>query len=109
MRFLLIIFLFVTYLNAQTIITGKLIDDKNEGIAYASIGSIKTNAAVLSADKGFFTLELKEYNETDSIKFFAIGFKERYIPIVQLQTSGLNELRLWLDERTLETVEVTAK
>jgi hypothetical protein len=109
MRILLTIFFLTTFLNAQTIISGKLIDDKNMGIAYASIGSIKTNVAALSDEKGFFTLELKEYNETDSIKIYAIGFKERYIPIIQLQTSGLNELRLWPDERTLEAVEVTAK
>jgi hypothetical protein len=109
MRILLCIVLLSTFLNAQTIISGKLIDDKNDGIAFASIGSIKTNAAVLSDDKGLFTLELKDYNETDSIKFYAIGYKERYIPIVQLQTSGLNELRLEQDEKTLETVEVTAK
>lgn len=109
MRFLIWISLLISTLKAQTIISGKVIDDKSIGISYASIGSIKTNIAVLSDDKGFFTLELKDYNEMDSIKFYAIGYKELYIPIVQLQTSGLNELRLLLDDKTLEEVEVSAK
>lgn len=109
MRILLLIILFTGILNAQTFITGKLIDDKNEGIAFASIGSIKLNTAILSDDKGFFTLELQNYNESDSIKLYAIGFKERYIPIVQLKTSGLNELRLFADDKMLEEVEVSAK
>lgn len=109
MRLVVWIFILASFLKAQTVITGKLIDDKNMGISYASIGSIKTNVAVLSDDKGFFTLELKDYNELDSIKFYAIGYREKYIPIVQLQTSGTNELLLVADDKTLDEVEVSAK
>jgi hypothetical protein len=109
MRFLLHIILVCGVLKAQTIITGKLVNEKNEGIPFASIGSIKQNTGVLSNDNGSFTLELNEYNETDSIKFFAIGYKERTIPIVELKTSSLNEFRLEADDKTLEEVEVSAK
>ncbi len=109
MRILLLILLFTGLINAQTIITGKLMDDKNEGIAFASVGSIKLNTAILCDDKGSFTLELPNYDETDSLKFYAIGFKERYIPVIQLKTSGLNEVRLTVDDKMLEEVEVSAK
>jgi hypothetical protein len=109
MRFLLHMILVCGVLKAQTVITGKLVNEKNEGIPFASIGSIKQNTGVLSNDNGSFTLELNEYNETDSIKFFAIGYKERTIPIVELKTNSLNELRLQQDDKTLEEVEVSAK
>lgn len=96
-------------LSAQITISGKIIDDKNEVISYAAVGSLKHATAVLSNDKGSFRLELSEYDETDSIKFYAIGYKELYIPIIQLKTSGANEIRLWPSDQQLEEVEVSAR
>lgn len=109
MRIVFYILFILGISKAQTIITGKLIDENNEAIAFASIGSTKLNAAVLSNESGFFELSLTNYDETDSIKLYAIGFKERFVPIVQFKTSGLNELRLWKDDKMLEEVEVSAK
>lgn len=109
MRFLFHIFLIFGVLKAQTIISGKLTNEKNEAIPYASVGSIKQNTGVLSDENGFFNLELASYNETDSIKLFAIGYKERNISILEIKTSGLNELRLREEGKTLDEVNVTAK
>ncbi len=108
-HYLLLFFILLNTLSAQVSITGKIIDDKNEIIPYAAVGSIKHTTAVLSNDKGFFRLELKNYDETDSIKFYAIGYKEQYIPIVQLKTSGANEIRLWPTDVEMAEVEVNAK
>ena len=96
-------------LSAQISISGKIIDDKNEVIPYAAIGSLKHTTAVLSNEKGTFRLELGVYDETDSIKFYAIGYKEQYIPIIQLKTSGPNEIRLLPSDQQLAEVEVNAK
>jgi hypothetical protein len=108
-RLLIYIFLFGNVLKAQTIVRGKLTNEKNEGISYASVGSVKQNTGVLSDENGFFTLELPAYNETDSIKLFAIGYKERFISIVELKTGSLNELRLWEEGNILDEIEVSAK
>jgi len=99
----------VNALCAQINISGKVLDEKNEAIPYAAIGSLKQTTAVLSNEKGVFRLELKEIDETDSIKFYAIGYKEQYIPITQLKTSGVNEIRLLPSDQQLEEVEVSAK
>jgi hypothetical protein len=99
----------VNALCAQVSISGKVHDEKNEAIPYAAIGSLKHSTAVLSNEKGFFRIELKEIDVTDSIKFYAIGFKEQYIPITQLKTSGANEIRLSPSDQQLEEVEVSAK
>jgi hypothetical protein len=109
MRFLFHILLVFGFLNAQTFIKGKLINEKNEGIPFASVGSVKLNAGVLSDENGSFDLELSVYNETDSIKLFAIGYKERYISILELKMGSSNELRLWEEGKILEEVEVSAK
>ena len=110
MRLYLIFLFSILYnLSAQVIISGKIIDDKNEAIPYAAIGSLKHATAVLSNDKGSFRLELSEYDQADSIKFYAIGYTEQYIPITQLKTSGANEIRLWPSDQQLEEVEVSAK
>ena len=110
MRLLLFLIFSILYkLSAQVIISGKIIDDKNEVIPYAAVGSLKHSTATLSNDQGSFRIELSEYDETDSIKFYAIGYKEQYIPINQLKTSGTNEIRLWPSDQQLEEVEVSAK
>ena len=110
MRLLLFLIFSILYkLSAQVIISGKIIDDKNEVIPYAAVGSLKHSTATLSNDQGSFRIELSEYDETDSIKFSAIGYKEQYIPINQLKTSGTNEIRLWPSDQQLEEVEVSAK
>lgn len=110
MRLLLFLIFSILYkLSAQVSISGKIIDDKNEVIPYAAVGSLKRSAATLSNDQGSFRLELSEYDEADSIKFYAIGYKEQYIPITQLKTSGANKIRLWPSDQQLDEVEVSAK
>ncbi len=109
MRFLIYIFLLCGVLKAQTFFKGRITNEKNEGIPYASIGSIKQNIGILSDENGSFNLELSDYNEADSIKFFAIGYKERYISISELIKEGLNEFQLLEEGKVLEEVEVSAK
>jgi len=109
---LYLIFLFsllLHSLSSQISISGKIVDEKNETIPYTAVGSIKYSTAVLSNNKGLFSLELTNYNENDSIKFYAIGYKEQYIAITQLKTNGVNEIRLWPSDQQLEEVEVSAK
>ncbi len=107
--FTLLLSILFTGLSAQVSISGKIVDEKNEAIPYAAIGSLKHTTAVLSNEKGIFRLELSEYDEADSIKFYAIGYKEQYISIVQLKTPGANEIRLLSSDQQLEEVEVNAK
>jgi hypothetical protein len=109
MRFLFYILFLFSFSKAQTTITGKLINEKNGIIPFASLGSIKQTTGVLSDENGLFKLDLGEYNETDSIKVFAIGYKERVIPISNLKTENPNDVYLSEDDKTLDEVEVSAK
>lgn len=96
-------------IQAQISIKGKLTDEKNEAVPYASIGSIKSNLSVLSDAYGLFEIKLKGISTSDSIKFYAIGYKELCIPLNNLKTEGTNELKLETDAFNLEEVEVKAK
>jgi len=104
-------FLFFTvWAQAQITIKGKLTDpDKNEPIPFASIGHLNSNTAVLSDEKGSFNLVLKTAESNDTIKFYAIGYKELYLPIKDLKLDGVNELKLIQGSFDLEEVEVNAK
>jgi len=71
---------------AQVTIKGHLFDaEKNTGIPFASIGNIKTNMAVLSDENGVFRLVMMHSNLTDTLKFYAIGYKELLMPLSQLK------------------------
>ena len=59
-------------------------DDTKEPIPFASVGSKLTKAAVLTNEKGEFKLILQNYSESDSIKFFAIGYYEYTVSIKDL-------------------------
>jgi len=111
MRGLKYILLFFTVcLQAQITIKGKLNDaDKKEPIPFASIGSMQNNAAVMSDEKGVFNLILKTAEPTDTIKFYAIGYKELLVPIKELKLDGVNNLTLVQGSFDLEEVEVNAK
>lgn len=109
MRFILILLSFLVYqLHSQTTLTGSLIDeDTKEPIPFASVGSKQTKAAVLTNEKGEFKLSLQHFNETDSIKFFAIGYFEYTISIKEVKST--KQFKLKASAVSLDEVQVSAK
>lgn len=109
MRTLLILFsFFILQLHSQTTLTGSLIDeDTKEPIPFASVGSKLTKAAVLTNEKGSFKLTLQNYNESDSIQFFAIGYFEYTVSIKELNPT--KQFKLKASAVSLDEVQVSAK
>jgi hypothetical protein len=109
MKFVLILFSFVIHqLHSQTTLTGSLIDeDTKEVIPFASVGSKLTKTAVLTNEKGNFKLTLQNYNESDSIQFFAIGYFELTVSIKDLNSA--KQFKLKASAVSLDEVQVSAK
>ena len=109
MRYILIPLLFLlNQLFAQSSLSGNLIDDDTkEPIPFASVGSKLTKAAVLTNEKGEFKLILQNYSESDSIKFFAIGYYEYTVSIKDLNKP--KQFKLKANAVSLDEVQVSAK
>ncbi|MFO0356685.1 MAG: carboxypeptidase-like regulatory domain-containing protein [Sphingobacteriaceae bacterium] len=109
MRLVIILFSFLIHqLHSQTTLIGSLIDeDTKEPIPFASVGSKQTKAAVLTNEKGEFKLTLQHANESDSIKFFAIGYFEYTVSIKELNTT--KQFKLKASAVSLDEVQVSAK
>ncbi len=61
---------------AQTVISGTIIDQTTqEPVPFASIGIKGKTSGTLSDENGVFSIELKDFAETDSLKFSAIGYR----------------------------------
>lgn len=111
MRFFAFIFCIVTIqLRSQISIKGKIVNEStNEGIPFTSIGSVKTSKATLSNENGQFELLLLNFERTDTLKFFAIGYKPLLMAVNDLQLSSQNRIQLKEEALTLDEVEVSAK
>ncbi len=111
MKFLTILLISLTLtLRSQISISGKVVNEgTNEGIPFTSIGSVKTGVANLSNENGQFELLLLNFEKTDTIKFFAIGYKPLLIAVSNLQLNSPNRIQLKEEALTLEEVEVSAK
>lgn len=98
LRFLLftISALFFSVVNAQTErLSGKIINDKNEVIAGASILIEGTNTGVSTSLDGSFSLNLstgKKYN----LRISAVGYADKIISDVEVKDGQINELNIVL-------------
>ena len=72
--FILFLFIGTSMLRAQEY-TGVVINkNTNEPISYVSIGIIDTHFGTYSGKQGGFRMFIKDYEETDSLRFFCVGF-----------------------------------
>jgi len=79
MKFKLVITLFLIlsfYANAQTKVSGTVIDDKNQPVPYANIMFKGTNEGVVSNEDGRFYLESKLPHKVIVVSFSGFQTKE---------------------------------
>ncbi len=105
---LLITFLALTIgiqVTAQIELKGWVKSVENAPIAYAHIGIPGGNVGTASVEDGGFELRIPKAYENDTLKFSAIGFEEKSIPISQLTT--FDGLTVTLVEKITALDEVT--
>lgn len=109
--FIVSLLLLSTFSYSQTLaISGKIIDVAEKPVAFANITILKADNTVLRstiADTlGRFSVEVPS-NERLSIKFTAIGLKERMVTVDPLTSSSdLGNLKMEIDDKALKNVNI---
>jgi hypothetical protein len=108
MKYLIFLTSLISLLQAQSVITGRVID-KNTGepIPFAGVGIKGKNLGTLSNEAGYFNLVLKDIGSSDSLKVSSIGYKSRSISIVLAQQFQ-NE-SVYLTPESVQLNEVVVK
>lgn len=109
--FILLFFNSILYSQpAKTILMGRVIDqEKNEGIAFVSIGIEGTSTGAASNPEGYFELQIPEEHKTKSLFFSAIGYKNNSFAIQDLLQSQNISIALIPQSYDIETVDVAAE
>lgn len=109
MKFVIILLLIVIKMPAQSSIKGMIMDNTGAPLPYCSIGYLGKTVGTLSDENGEFELKLKGVSDTDTIKFFAIGFNEYLISVLDARNQKNLEVKLIESAVELMEVEVNAK
>lgn len=108
MKNILFFFSLCSFLNAQTIVTGRIIDKTNgEPVPYAGIGIQGKTLGTLSDEEGYFSIILKDIGASDSLKVSTIGYISRSFPISVAQQFQ-NE-SIYLSPASVQLNEVVVK
>ncbi|MBC7848395.1 MAG: TonB-dependent receptor [Chitinophagaceae bacterium] len=91
---------------AQTVkLTGKVLNPRNEPISGATV-TVGTPPISIAADvEGRFSLSL-EAGKTYTLTISAAGYNVKVVEEVEVKSSGLNDLTITLENKTLEQVVV---
>ncbi len=107
--FVLLLFLRSLSIFSQNI-QGIIIDKENNApVPYAVIGNIRSLESTLSDDLGNFKIRLVNSLKTDTLKIYAIGYKETFILLQDFLDANSKQIFLEKDELILGEVEVSAK
>lgn len=100
----------LTNLLAQSnIIKVKVVDEKKEGIANASIKiKNKSNGTICNAD-GFFVLNIDEVSQADSVLISSIGFETYSISVKDLLVFNNKSIQLKILYQNLREVKVISE
>jgi len=91
------------------IIYGKVVNKKNQPIAYANIGIVNKLVGTVSNIEGEFKLVLKKELFKDSLTFSCIGYKSKSFKISTLTGTNRDELVIQLEEEVEELEEVVVR
>lgn len=105
--YLLCLFSF-TFINAQQILTGKVIDDESQtGFPYVNIGIENKGVGTISNNDGTFTLKLNEQiSDNDEVVFSHIGYESQRLKVTDLLK--MNIITLKAEVNALDEVLISA-
>lgn len=88
-------------------ISGKVVNQHQEPIAYVNIGVVGLNKGTISSKKGMFTLNLKGLDQERTVRFSSVGYESVDFNVGELQSRQNNTLNVTLVEKKFELPEVT--
>lgn len=95
-------------LSGQTLVTGTVLDGKNnQPISYTNIGIINTRVGTIANVDGTFSLSIPAEHSKDTLTFSALGYKLKSIAVSALNESA--QILLYQKETLLQEVTVRAK
>jgi hypothetical protein len=109
MKLLISLLFCASNLLSQTSIKGLIKDNTGAPLPYCSIGYHGKTLGTLSDENGEFELKLNGVTDSDTIKFFAIGFNEYFISVLEAKKQMSLEIKLQEAAVELLEVEVSAK
>ncbi len=104
--FILIVFACLSFMQAQTKISGIVQDESGEPLAFTDVYIDGTNYYVVTNDDGSFYLETSE--DQTEVKFFQVGYAEVILPLNEKNNFDL-VITLYEEEFQGELSEVTAQ
>ncbi|MEJ1240481.1 carboxypeptidase-like regulatory domain-containing protein [Chryseolinea sp. T2] len=89
-------------------LTARVVDEKNEGVPFASVRLIKYNSGVITNADGSFQIPAQHEFLTDTLVISCIGFRTRRVAMAGLDPSKQNTIRLQSSAVELTAVEIRA-
>ncbi len=100
----IILILIVSSAFSQSIVSGKVKDNKGNGLMYANIGIKGGKTGTVSAVDGKFSILIPDSLLKDSLTFSSIGFKDKSFIINSL--TNKKEVEIMLEEKIISLTEV---
>jgi len=83
-----------TIIETNNELKGLVLDmDNQTALAYTNIYVLHKNKGVISNEKGYFSLNIKDLDDDDTLRFQYIGYKTQKITIGQLDTASIIYLK----------------
>lgn len=105
----MICLLSISLLNAQNVVTGKVLDGESQvGFPYVNIGIEGKGVGTISNSEGNFTLKLDEnISSSDEVVFSHIGYESQRLKVTTLLKKNIITLKT--EVNTLDEVLISAK
>ena len=104
---LLLIFNQSAFANGLEIVTGQLIDAKNQPVSYASVGVVGTPVGTVADGQGRFTLYITDkVADTDTVRVTLIGYQSLAFTVAELTAKLSVSPQLVMTEATRQLGEV---
>lgn len=96
---------FITQASAQTVLQGRVVDEKSAGLPYVNIGIPTSGVGAVSDAGGAFSLSIPQGHEGDTLYFSVAGYDTLKVPVARLLEMG--PFAMQRKSRVLETVTVS--
>ena len=78
-----------TSLSTNTILSGTILNEKNDPLPYVNIISMNTGKGTISNKNGGFSININSLNDTNTIRFQCIGYKTKNFNIENLKSNSI--------------------
>ena len=110
LKFILILLILSNVCWSQNLILkGTVKGVNNKKLAYVNIGIKNKNIGTISDENGHFSIRIRKENQSDSLSFSYVGFKQHTIKVSDIVEKSINEFVLVEKLVPLEEVTIIAK